>query len=50
MTILAVDFGSTFTKGALLADDGAVLGTSTSTALVNVEPTSTHRTAGTAVR
>ncbi|KRF43141.1 glutamate mutase [Terrabacter sp. Soil811] len=27
MTILAVDFGSTFTKGALLADDGAVLGT-----------------------
>ncbi|NUR79918.1 MAG: glutamate mutase, partial [Dermatophilaceae bacterium] len=27
MTILAVDFGSTFTKGALLADDGTVLGT-----------------------
>ncbi len=27
MTILAVDFGSTFTKGALLAEDGAVLGT-----------------------
>ena len=27
MTILAVDFGSTFTKGVLLADDGAVLGT-----------------------
>ena len=27
MTILAVDFGSTFTKGALLADDGSVLGT-----------------------
>lgn len=27
MTILAVDFGSTFTKGALFADDGAVLGT-----------------------
>ena len=27
MTILTVDFGSTFTKGALLADDGAVLGT-----------------------
>ncbi|KRF46205.1 glutamate mutase L [Terrabacter sp. Soil810] len=27
MTILAVDFGSTFTKGALLADDGRVLGT-----------------------
>ncbi len=26
MTILAVDFGSTFTKGALLADDGTVLG------------------------
>ena len=27
MTILAVDFGSTFTKGVLLADDGTVLGT-----------------------
>ena len=27
MTILAVDFGSTFTKGALLADDGSVLAT-----------------------
>jgi uncharacterized protein (TIGR01319 family) len=27
MTILAVDFGSTFTKGALVADDGTVLGT-----------------------
>ena len=27
MTILAVDFGSTFTKGALIGDDGAVLGT-----------------------
>ena len=27
MTILAVDFGSTFTKAALLADDGAVLAT-----------------------
>jgi uncharacterized protein (TIGR01319 family) len=27
MTILAVDFGSTFTKGVLLADDGSVLGT-----------------------
>jgi uncharacterized protein (TIGR01319 family) len=27
MTILAVDFGSTFTKGALLADDGTVLAT-----------------------
>ena len=27
MTILAVDFGSTFTKGALLADDGTVLRT-----------------------
>lgn len=27
MTIFAVDFGSTFTKGALLADDGTVLGT-----------------------
>ena len=27
MTILAVDFGSTFTKGALLDDDGAVLAT-----------------------
>jgi uncharacterized protein (TIGR01319 family) len=27
MTILAVDFGSTFTKGALLAGDGTVLGT-----------------------
>src|SRR3954451_14366117 len=27
MTILAVDFGSTFTKGVLLADDGAVLAT-----------------------
>ena len=27
MTILAVDFGSTFTKGALLADDGTVIGT-----------------------
>ena len=27
MTILAVDFGSTFTKGALLADDGVVLAT-----------------------
>jgi uncharacterized protein (TIGR01319 family) len=27
MTILAVDFGSTFTKGALLADDGMLLGT-----------------------
>ncbi|MFM6848283.1 MAG: glutamate mutase L, partial [Terrabacter sp.] len=27
MTILAVDFGSTFTKGALLGDDGTVLGT-----------------------
>ncbi|MEO5745041.1 MAG: glutamate mutase L [Terracoccus sp.] len=25
MTILAVDFGSTFTKGALITDDGAVL-------------------------
>ncbi|OFE14731.1 glutamate mutase [Humibacillus sp. DSM 29435] len=25
MTILTVDFGSTFTKGALIADDGAVL-------------------------
>ena len=27
MTILAVDFGSTFTKAALVADDGTVLGT-----------------------
>jgi uncharacterized protein (TIGR01319 family) len=27
MTILAVDFGSTFTKGALLADDGTVVRT-----------------------
>ena len=27
MTILAVDFGSTFTKGVLLGDDGTVLGT-----------------------
>ena len=27
MTILTVDFGSTFTKAALIADDGAVLGT-----------------------
>ncbi|HET7802124.1 MAG TPA: glutamate mutase L [Humibacillus xanthopallidus] len=27
MAILAVDFGSTFTKGVLLADDGSVLGT-----------------------
>ena len=27
MTILAVDFGSTFTKGVLIADDGTVLGT-----------------------
>ena len=27
MTILAVDFGSTFTKGALIADEGAVLAT-----------------------
>ena len=27
MTILTVDFGSTFTKGALLADDGAVIAT-----------------------
>ncbi|HET9631169.1 MAG TPA: glutamate mutase L [Terrabacter sp.] len=27
MTILAVDFGSTFTKGALLGDDGTVLAT-----------------------
>jgi uncharacterized protein (TIGR01319 family) len=27
MTILAVDFGSTFTKGALLADDGTVMAT-----------------------
>ncbi|WP_076259676.1 glutamate mutase L [Intrasporangium flavum] len=27
MTLLAVDFGSTFTKGALLADDGTVLAT-----------------------
>ncbi|GAA2472898.1 glutamate mutase L [Terrabacter carboxydivorans] len=27
MTILAVDFGSTYTKGALIAEDGAVLGT-----------------------
>src|SRR4029079_12121367 len=27
MTILTVDFGSTSAKGALLADDGAVLGT-----------------------
>jgi uncharacterized protein (TIGR01319 family) len=27
MTILTVDFGSTFTKGALIADDGTVLGT-----------------------
>ncbi|GAA2743880.1 methylaspartate mutase accessory protein GlmL [Terrabacter aerolatus] len=30
MTILAVDFGSTFTKGALVADDGTVLGTASS--------------------
>ncbi|MDN5769191.1 MAG: glutamate mutase L, partial [Humibacillus sp.] len=27
MTTLTVDFGSTFTKGALIADDGAVLAT-----------------------
>ncbi|WP_323100820.1 glutamate mutase L [Intrasporangium sp. YIM S08009] len=27
MTLLAVDFGSTFTKGALLADDGTVVAT-----------------------
>ncbi len=27
MTILTVDFGSTFTKAALIADDGTVLGT-----------------------
>lgn len=27
MTVLAVDFGSTFTKGALVADDGTVLAT-----------------------
>ncbi|MEO6996742.1 MAG: glutamate mutase L [Terracoccus sp.] len=27
MTVLAVDFGSTFTKGALIADDGEVLAT-----------------------
>ena len=27
MTSLTVDFGSTFTKAALIADDGTVLGT-----------------------
>ena len=27
MTIFTVDFGSTFTKAALIADDGTVLGT-----------------------
>ncbi|EWS99920.1 glutamate mutase [Intrasporangium oryzae NRRL B-24470] len=50
MTILTVDFGSTFTKGALLADDGAVIATAatptTGTTVGSSSPTGGGRARG----